>query len=178
MKNKQNITIEDIRKHYKPSLSDSCDQISNLSDQTLGYYAWFLQEKIQTFIYQKKNEVDSDFFAPLLSSLRNANAQNSEATLIDAPLTMESALIENAQISYTHTQFNENIALHNFELSFEIPIGCVQYPIVLRNGYLFRCLEESLIQDFEEIDSCEATVIFHPANSNPHICAFVRFKKP
>ena len=205
MKNEKNITIQDLEKCYKPLVWDSCDKISNLSDETVGYYAYLLQEEL--------NKRDLLAIGVLVSD-NNGGVKN--GVLVSEPLQKITLPIVEPSITYKADEFNnaksqlehynnpeqrekliaemgqENfderirqleeasktpMILHQFELFFRVWSGGVGSPIVLRNGYLLKCLNEAGIKTFEELDEYEAVLIYNRAKVNGHYCSFVKFEK-
>lgn len=164
MKNKKNITIEDVEKHYKPFVWDSCSEITNLSDETIGYYAYKLQEFLL--------KIDKYFIIETL---------NNEDVLINRQLKKIVSSMENMEIKYEAIEFKSKIKkpvfLHKFELFFRVEALGFSLPVYLRNGYLLKCLKDAEIKTFEELENYKAIFIYNNAKTNPHICSFVKFKK-
>ncbi len=161
IKNKQNISIQEIEKHYKPLIWESVDKITNLSDETVGYYAYLLQEELKKRDFLAISVLVSDY-----NGVKNG-------VLISQPL--EEIILPIKDIS-----INREIVmgqLINFELFFMAYNGSHGHPVVLRNGYLLKCLKEAGITDFKELKQYEAVLIYNYAEVNPHLCSFVKFKK-
>ncbi len=201
MKNEKNITIEDLRFHYQPLIWDSVDHITNLSDETVGYYAYKLQEVLIA------NNLYNVLYNMVLKS---------SYVLVPIPLQLIVSSMDNLEVLYTRSEMNtaqraldeyeqnpvkkeEVIAargeswcndyfnklkegaktpfvLNNYELRFMIWHKGCGHTVVLRNGYLLKCLNNAEIKSFDELKNYNAVVVYNSANVNPHICSFVRFE--
>lgn len=187
MKNEKNITIADLEKHYQAVVWDSCDKITNLSDETVGYYAFKLQEVLLKKSDCQINEVLKDN-----SVLISKMLEQIVCPLDEPVVTLNADEFNNAKSPMEHysksaqkekiiTQLEEAsktpIILHQFELFFRVWHRGLGIPVVLRNGYLLKCLKDAGIKTFEELDEYEAVLIYNSANVNGHICSFVKFQK-
>lgn len=166
MRNPHNITLDFIRGIYQPVIYDTCDQISNLSDQYVGYYAYMLQQEL--FRIQNAHAVESLFKLP--------------EVLPSKMLELMKYPIKNAEIIYDEHLMEINgkpgPKLKNISLFFQVERhpGMLE-PIIIRNGFLLRCLDEALIKSLDDIEKYEAVFVYNRMNVNPSICAFVRFEK-
>lgn len=199
MKNEKNITIADLEKCYQAVVWDSCDKITNLSDETVGYYAYKLQELLFRKSAYEINEALKD------NSVLISKMLEQIVYPLDEPvITYKADEFNNAKIQLEHynspeqkekliaeigqEKFDAQIArleevsktpmiLHQFELFFRVWHRGCGTPVVLRNGYLLKCLKDAGIKTFEELDEYEAVLIYNSANVNGHICSFVKFQK-
>jgi hypothetical protein len=206
MQNEQEITIKQLAKCFKPTIWDSTDKITNLSDATVGYYAYLMQEylfekdvfalpvlvlegngfdgKLKRGLHIRKplelieSKMEDVKIAYIPTAMRNWKE------MLDNYLSQEEKLIVemgkdnyNLLIAKTQKAVDEPYVLHNYELFFSVVHKGIKHPVVLRNGYLLMCLKEAEIKSFEELDGCKAVMIFNSAVRNPHICSFVKFEK-
>jgi hypothetical protein len=166
MINKHNITLDTLRENYQPVVWDTCDQISNCSDQYVGYYAYLLQQEL--FRIQQASAVESLFKLPDVIPSKMLE-------LMKYPL-------KRAEIIYEEVKMDiggkPGPLLKNISLFFQVERnpGFME-PVIIRNGFLLKCLNEALIKSFDEIENYEAVFVFNRMNVNPSICAFVRFEK-
>ena len=169
MINNQKLTIEDIEKHYYPGIWDSCDQITNLPDQKLGYYAYVLQGMLSDGTELPLEAAGGMFQCP----------GGYPHVLVSHPLKLITEPIEELKIySETVKLPTGRESFTNFNLFFRLYInGGVGHPVVLRNGYLLKCLDDAGIKSFEEVEDCKAVVVYNHLPVNPEISAFVQFIK-
>lgn len=160
MKNEKNIKISDIQKHFTPEIHDSFDLISNLPNQTIGKYAYDLQQSL--------SEINPDKLKKILD--------NKEGLIIN-PLTIFTSDISDIELVDEVFEFHGE--RHNFSLSFWVnhPNIGVSSCVIIRNGYLLKCLNEALIKDINEIEKYKAELIYENAKVNCGIASFVRFIK-
>ncbi len=156
MINESHVTIDDLEKYFTPKIWDTYDKITNLSDETVGFYAYKLQE---LFIGQLSNLLIDD------------------NVLVDNPLEKITYPMQDIKITYNVLGETQGLALHNFSLFFRIWHKGVGRPVILRNGYLLKCLKEAGIEKIEELNNYKAVLIYNNANVNPDICSFVKFEK-
>jgi hypothetical protein len=200
MKNEKNITIADLEKCYQAVVWDSCDKISNLSDETVGYYAYKLQELLLRKSAYEINEALKDNSVLISKMLEQivypldepvitykADEWNRAKEYLDNleknPEQKEKIKSEMGEEKFAEmiSKYEEGVKtpmiLHQFELFFRVWHGGCGMPVVLRNGYLLKCLKDAGIKTFEELDEYEAVLIYNRANINGHICSFVKFQK-
>jgi hypothetical protein len=200
MKNEKNITIQDLEKCYRAVVWDSCDKITNLSDGTVGYYAYKLQELLLKKSAYEVNEALKDNSVLISKMLEQIAFPMDELAITykGDEWNMAKEYLDNLETNLEQKEkiksnmgeekFSEMISkykesaktpmiLHQFELFFRIWHNGVGFPVVLRNGYLLKCLKDADIQFFEELDEYEAVLIYNSANVNGHICSFVKFQK-
>jgi hypothetical protein len=162
----KNITLDFIRENYQPVIWDTCDRISNLSDQYVGYYAYMLQQEL--FRIQNAAAVEHLFKFP--------------EVLPSKMLELMKYPIKNAEIIYDEVKMEiggkPGPLLKNISLFFQVErYPGLREPIIIRNGFLLRCLDEALIKSLDDIENYEAVFVYNRMNVNPAICAFVRFEK-
>lgn len=167
-------TIEHIAARYRPEIWDTFEQITNLSDETVGYYAYLLQE-----ILAEGGRISGDNNEAVLKEIQALKALENPEVLVTSPLTKHTCAMENITVSYKHNPPTQglNMDLHLYDLFFTAWVNHVGHPVVLRNGYLLKCLNEAGIKTFEELENYNAVVIYNHAKVNPHICSFVKFEK-
>lgn len=194
MKNEKNLTIEDLEKYYEAQYWDSCNITTNLSDENIGYYAFKLQE---LFLEKIKNEYEYEINEILKdnSVLINNKLEKIVCPLDELVITYKSDEFPNLKNRIEHYNnpkqkeiliskivqpkevSKRTIKFHQFELFFRVWYKGCGFPVVLRNGYLLKCLKDAEIKTFEELDEYEAVLIYNNANVNANVCSFVKFKK-
>lgn len=199
MKNINNIQISDIEKYWRPEIWDGCDHETNLSDQHIGYYAYILQnrllsrEKDDLYRILQYKEICNGFLSEIHCDLTDVEITEKTFTLDfgekEELAKMQSLNKEELAEQYCSLEAAnkiidrlknciENPRLeHNFEFSFMAWIGGVGHPIVIRNGYLLKCLGNAEIKSFDEIDKYKAHLIYNHLQVNAKPCAFVQFEK-
>jgi hypothetical protein len=159
MINKKNTTIEDLRGAYQAVVWDSCDEITNLSDETVGYYAYLLQEALSKVDAYKVIESLKDKSVLISKTLEKVTYPMDELEIIQKTLDVPP------------------IKMDCFELFFRVWHQGVGIPVIVRNGYLLKCLIDAGIQSFDELYKYNAVLIYNRANVNGDICSFVEFEK-
>lgn len=159
IENDQNITVEDVISMYKPNPYYTIDEISNLSDQYCGYYAYLLQQ--------------SNMGA---QSFKNDQAFDDKLSLIKIPLQKRTADIRDIKITKEDIDWSayQMEGLKDWSCNYSLFFRTEGFPIILRNGFLSKCLQDAGIKDWSELLVCNATCISADLVGN---IAFVEFTK-
>jgi len=206
MKNEQKTTVKDLRKQYKPELWCSCSKITNLSDETVGYYAYLLQEElnkkdllsISILMSEKDGGLKKGILInkPLIQIIYpmvelkityKADEWNRAKEYLEEleknPILKENKISELGEERFLEMikKYEEDVKnpmiLHQFDLFFRVWHNGCGIPVVLSNGYLLKCLNDAGINKFEELEEYNAVLIYNEAQVNAHICSFVKFEK-
>jgi hypothetical protein len=169
MINQQNITFDFLQSTFKPVIHSGFSPITNLCDQYLGYYAYYLQMSMVGICTHKIDE-----------------ALENSYTLVDRPLEkIVLPMIDIKIISTIHTKKFKDFSdaarvfewLPCIELLFQVSVKGITKTVVIRDGFLLKSIIDAEITDFNQLENYNAVFVYNNLNVNPELSAFIKFQK-
>jgi hypothetical protein len=159
----QKATFDLLKSKFKPVIHSGFSPITNLSDQYLGYYAYYLQmSMVGICSYKIEDAVDNIY------TLVERPLENVILPMIDIKITVNFS-------KYTVPRVFE--CLPCIELLFQVTVKGITKTIVIRDGFLLKCLNDAEIIDFNQLENFNAVFVYNNLNVNPELSAFIKFEK-